>query len=217
MSTEIIKKEDVNKLVTVQELVEILGVGKDSIINATHKYFPTKIKNGKKTLYNEKEVTIIKKEISNKHNLRSTQKLNNVKTNLEEQIELSKAIKLCEKNNLTITDNNTELLQIFAENQKIMIENQQLMMMSDLEKEKAKTNIKRLKIYLKTITDNSDYIIPEEIIDIVENNKIFKNKELVTWWQKEGEELYNNILFKNYEKEDEKYRIPVIEGKLEEI
>jgi len=57
------------QLVTIKELVDLFGVSNRSIRRAIKKYFPKKLKKGKTTYLNELEVTIVKKELSNHHNI----------------------------------------------------------------------------------------------------------------------------------------------------
>ncbi len=82
------------QLMTVKELAEILGVGKKTISRIVKNNFPEIVKNGITTYLNQKQVTFIKLELSKRHNLVSTDKLENVTTDLEVDLYVEKALRL---------------------------------------------------------------------------------------------------------------------------
>jgi hypothetical protein len=53
---------------TIREMVTVFRVSRSAIGRAARKLFPDKMKNGKKTDFNEVEVTLIKKVLECHHN-----------------------------------------------------------------------------------------------------------------------------------------------------
>jgi len=53
---------------TIKELSEILLVSRSSIERSIRKFFPNIMQHGKKTILNEKVVTLIKKDLESHHN-----------------------------------------------------------------------------------------------------------------------------------------------------
>lgn len=68
---------------TIKELSEIMGVSRDTIERAIRRLYPAKMKDGKTTILNEVEITVVKKDIESNKNLRT---LAEVKTELDYEI-----------------------------------------------------------------------------------------------------------------------------------
>jgi phage antirepressor YoqD-like protein len=63
---------DDEKKMTVKEVAEVLSVSERVVQLSAKKMFPERIENGKKTLFNEAQVTLIKKDLESHHNLEGT-------------------------------------------------------------------------------------------------------------------------------------------------
>lgn len=70
MQITVYKKE---KVMTVAEVANAMGVSKDTVRNCIKRVFPNKVQNGKQTFLNEKEVACISKEL--KSNVKVTEQL----------------------------------------------------------------------------------------------------------------------------------------------
>lgn len=101
---------------TIKELSEVLGFSERSIRRSIDKYFPGLLQNGKKTVLNELQVTVIKKDIEKHHNgLGDTAEL--PKTKLEKMFLIKQAMVLlneeleeAEKQNALLRQENKKLL-----------------------------------------------------------------------------------------------------------
>lgn len=101
------------RLVSTQELADVLGTSKQVIANAVKKLdnvlCPLLKNNQGGYLFNEEQVTIIKKEIQSHHNLQSRQ-IDNVSTELEENELIAKSMQI-------LHDRNVELRKRLEEQQ----------------------------------------------------------------------------------------------------
>jgi len=82
------------QLMSVKELAEVLGANETTIQRNIKKLFPNKVKNGIKTLLNEKEVTALKLELQEHKNLGTSAELKNITTDLEVDLYVEKALRL---------------------------------------------------------------------------------------------------------------------------
>jgi hypothetical protein len=83
------------KLMTTRELADALGCPVKTILNNANRAIPNKvIENGKPTLWNESEVTVIRKSLEKHHNksLESTFKVENSATELENDLIIARAM-----------------------------------------------------------------------------------------------------------------------------
>ena len=81
-----------NKTMSVKEIADLFNLSDRTIRRHIEILFPDKMKDGSKTLLNEKEVTIIKLHIEKNPNLDNEVQL--PKTNLEKKLIVAQAMKI---------------------------------------------------------------------------------------------------------------------------
>jgi phage antirepressor YoqD-like protein len=80
---EVLVKYLSNEKMSIKEMSEALLVGESTIRRAIEKHFPGFLSNGRKTLLDELQVTVIKKEIEKHHNSKLASTGEVIKTELE--------------------------------------------------------------------------------------------------------------------------------------
>lgn len=119
MKAIIVKSE---KLMNVSAIAESLGVSKDTVRNAISRVFPQKIQNGKTTLLNEAEVTLLLDEIRKNRKVteqltfEASSKVANAETSLTPALMIKQAMELAEKGY------QLELARIKAEKENLQIQ-----------------------------------------------------------------------------------------------
>lgn len=91
------------KMMNVSAIADSLGVSKDIVRNAINRVFPKKIQNGKTTLLNEAEVTLILEEIKKNQSVMShstfevTSKVEKASTSLTPALKIKQAFELMQE------------------------------------------------------------------------------------------------------------------------
>ena len=107
------------KTMTVKEVAKVLGVAISTCNHGVKKLFPEEVRNGITTYLNEVQVTKLKLYLESHHNLSSTGKLSDVKTNLEKQLLVQQAMniqqELIEESNIKIKNLKVRVVDLKGE------------------------------------------------------------------------------------------------------
>jgi anti-repressor protein len=129
-----------NSTITIKEFCEITGFAKQTVLDNINRLYPDLMKNGVTTYLNEEQITRIKESILSHHNLTGTRAVsgNAVKTNLDEQEIILKAVAILQ-NNISTLKNQLEMqsLQLEAQAPKVeayerFMDSQGLLLMRDI-------------------------------------------------------------------------------------